>query len=75
MNNSPKYHPDKHANVCLLLEGTYPYIRGGVSSWVKQLIEGMPDLTFSIIFLGGQAKDYERPAYDIPANVVHIENH
>ena len=44
MNISPKYHPDRHANVCLLLEGTYPYIRGGVSSWVKQLIEGMPAL-------------------------------
>ena len=75
MNISPKYHPDRHANVCLILEGTYPYIRGGVSSWVKQLIEGMPELTFSIIFLGGQADDYAEPAYDIPDNVVHIEVH
>lgn len=75
MSISPKYHPDRHANVCLLLEGTYPYIRGGVSSWVKQLIEGMPDVTFSIVFLGGKADDYREPAYDIPANVVHIETH
>ncbi len=75
MNNSPKYNPDDHANICLILEGTFPYVRGGVSSWVKQLIEGMPDLTFSIIFLGGAAKEYEKPAYEIPANVVHIENH
>ena len=73
MNISPKYHPDRHANVCLILEGTYPYIRGGVSSWVKQLIDGMPELTFSIIFLGGHADDYDEPAYEIPDNVVHIE--
>lgn len=75
MNDSPKYNPDAHADVCLLLEGTYPYVRGGVSTWVKQLIEGMPDLTFSIIFLGASPDDYDEPAYVIPENVAHIEIH
>lgn len=75
MNNSPRYNPASHANVCLLLEGTFPYVRGGVSSWVRQLIEGMPELTFSIVFLGGKADDYDQPAYQLPDNVVHIENH
>ncbi|OED38418.1 hypothetical protein AB833_19760 [Chromatiales bacterium (ex Bugula neritina AB1)] len=75
MSKSPKFSPGTHANVCLLLEGTFPYVRGGVSSWVKQLIEGMPELTFSIVFLGGKADEYDNPAYDIPPNVVHIENH
>lgn len=75
MKKSPKFNPDSHANICLILEGTFPYVRGGVSSWVKQLIEGMPDLTFSIIFLGGKADEYEKPAYEIPVNVVHIETH
>jgi len=74
-NDSPKYNPDAHADVCLLLEGTYPYVRGGVSTWVKQLIEGMQDLTFSIIFLGASPDDYDAPAYEIPDNVVHIEIH
>jgi len=75
MNNSPRYSPDSHADICLLLEGTYPYVRGGVSTWVKQLIEGMPDLKFSIVFLGGSADEYEEPAYQIPDNIVHIEMH
>lgn len=75
MSKSPKFNPEQHANVCLLLEGTFPYVRGGVSSWVKQLIEGMPNLTFSIVFLGGSPDEYGEPAYDIPPNVVHIENH
>lgn len=48
---------------------------GGVSTWVKQIIEGMPHLTFSIIFLGANDGDYEKPAYEIPENVVHIELH
>ena len=24
------------ADVCLLLEGTFPFVRGGVSSWVNR---------------------------------------
>ncbi len=75
MNTSPRFNPDAHANVCLLLEGTFPYVRGGVSTWVKQIIEGMPELTFSIIFLGALDGDYSEPAYDIPDNVVHLELH
>src|SRR5690348_5925935 len=35
------------ADVCLLLEGTYPFVRGGVSAWVHQFIGGLPELSFS----------------------------
>lgn len=38
------------ADVGLLLEGTYPYVSGGVSSWVHQIINGFPDLTFALLF-------------------------
>ena len=75
MSESKFYNPNRHADVCLLLEGTYPYVRGGVSTWVKQIIEGMPHLSFSIIFLGANDVEYNEPAYDIPENVVHIELH
>ena len=74
-NDSPVYNPSAHVDVCLLLEGTYPYVRGGVSTWVKQLIEGMPDLSFSIIFIGANPGDYDKPAYTIPQNLRHIEIH
>ncbi|MFK7854129.1 MAG: GT4 family glycosyltransferase PelF [Granulosicoccus sp.] len=75
MNTSPRYNPNAHANVCLLLEGTFPYVRGGVSSWVKQLIEGMPHLSFSIIYLGADADSATEPAYELPDNLVHLETH
>lgn len=63
------------ADICLLLEGTWPYVRGGVSSWVNQLILGLPELTFSVFFIGGQKEAYGKRHYAIPSNVVHIEEH
>ncbi|NND89691.1 MAG: GT4 family glycosyltransferase PelF [Granulosicoccus sp.] len=75
MNGSPRYRPDATADVCLLLEGTFPYVRGGVSTWVRQMIQGMPHLRFSIIYLGADAASHPEPAYDLPDNVVHLERH
>jgi glycosyltransferase involved in cell wall biosynthesis len=63
------------ADVCMLLEGTYPYVRGGVSSWIHQLISGLPEVSFSIIFIGGAPASYGEQQYKMPANVVHFERH
>ncbi|APD11490.1 glycosyl transferase family 1 [Pandoraea vervacti] len=63
------------ADVALLLEGTFPYVRGGVSSWVDQLIRAFPDLTFAVVFIGSRRADYGAPAYPMPANVRHFEAH
>ncbi|MGF1716736.1 GT4 family glycosyltransferase PelF [Photobacterium chitinilyticum] len=66
---------DLDVDICLLLEGTYPYVRGGVSSWVHQIISGLPEYTFHLIFLGGHPDFYGEPAYDFPENVVGFEIH
>ena len=63
------------ADICLLLEGTYPYVGGGVSSWVHQIIRGMPELTFGIVFLGGSRELYGKMKYELPSNVTHLETH
>jgi glycosyltransferase involved in cell wall biosynthesis len=63
------------ADVCLLLEGTFPYVRGGVSSWVNEMIRAFPEIRFAIVFIGSQRSDYGAPAYELPENVVHIETH
>ncbi len=39
MNALPK---SEQVDVMLLLEGTFPYVSGGVSSWVNQIIRGFP---------------------------------
>lgn len=62
-------------DVMLFGEGTYPYIRGGVSSWIHQLINGMSDLKFGIVFLGSVRSDYGDMLYALPENLVHLEAH
>jgi len=64
---------NKNVDVCLLLEGTYPYIRGGVSSWVHQIIRGLPELNFYLVFLGGEEGAYKKMVYELPDNVVGIQ--
>lgn len=65
----------KCSDITLLLEGTYPFIRGGVSGWVHQIIQALPQYTFSLIFLGSKRSDYGEPKYVLPDNVVHLECH
>ena len=65
----------KEADIALLLEGTFPFVSGGVSSWIHQLIKGFPEYRFACIFLGSRPEDYGTPRYDLPDNVVHMETH
>lgn len=62
------------SDVCLVLEGTYPYVRGGVSSWVHQMITKMPDIKFSILSIMPKPKDTRKERYQIPNNVQSIIN-
>jgi glycosyltransferase involved in cell wall biosynthesis len=66
---------DYHSDITLLLEGTYPFVRGGVSGWVHQIIQGLPQFKFALIFLGSKSEDYEGHKYPLPDNVVHLECH
>ena len=59
-------------HVCLLLEGTYPYVSGGVSTWVHQVIEAMPECDFSVHFIGDQKQHNASFKYDLPGNVVSL---
>jgi polysaccharide biosynthesis protein PelF len=63
------------ADIALLLEGTFPYVRGGVSSWVDQMIRAFPEKTFAIVFIGSREEDYQGALYELPDNVVHFETH
>jgi glycosyltransferase involved in cell wall biosynthesis len=63
------------ADVALLLEGTYPYVRGGVSSWVHQIITALPEIRFAIVFIGSDPSMYGPAQYQFPVNVTHVETH
>ena len=75
MSTAPMFPTAASCDIMLLLEGTFPYVSGGVSSWVNQIIRGFPEYSFGICFLGSRREDYGDMRYQLPANVVHLECH
>jgi len=71
--SEPVFPCAQEVDVLLLLEGTFPYVSGGVSSWVNQIIRGFPELRFGAIFLGSRKQDYGPMRYALPDNLVHLE--
>ena len=59
--------------ICLILEGCYPYINGGVSTWMHQYINEMPEHEFVLWVIGAKAEDRDRFVYQLPANVVEVQ--
>ncbi len=70
-----KTPPNPEVDVTLLLEGTYPYVRGGVSGWVHDLIKGLPELSFSLVYLGAEKPADEKIRYELPPNVRGLTCH
>ncbi len=56
---------EAEADVCLIVEGCYPYVQGGVAAWIDWLMRSCPHLTFSIVALwprpAGQVARYQKP--------------
>lgn len=61
------------ADVCLLLEGTFPYVTGGVSTCVYQLIKNTPNILYSVVFIGSKYDPQAKYKYEIPDNIVNIQ--
>ena len=58
--------------ICLIAEGCYPYVAGGVSSWIQMLIQGMPEHTFVIYTIGANESQRGQFKYDLPDNVEEV---
>lgn len=58
--------------VCIIVEGCYPYVVGGVSSWVHSLIKQFPNIEFVIQTIATDRSIRGKFVYDIPANVTEI---
>ncbi len=61
------------ADVCMVVEGTYPFVKGGVSSWIHNLIGALPSKTFRILFIGPSPKFEYELRYELPENVIGID--
>lgn len=59
--------------VLLLLEGTYPWYRGGVSEWVAQYLKAFPDYDFRILQVATDEylnRKMNASIYKIPGNII-----
>ena len=60
-------------DILIPCEGTFPYVRGGVSSWIAQLIAGLPQYKFGIVFIGSRVEDYApKPLFPFPENLYYM---
>ena len=58
--------------ICMILEGSYPYVRGGVSTWVNDILREMPQHEFIIWAIGDKEEKKGRYKVELPPNVVEV---
>ena len=58
--------------ICMIAEGSYPYIAGGVSSWINQIISSFPQHDFKVVSIMPSRREKIELKYKIPENVVNI---
>ncbi len=63
----------EEADVCLIVEGGYPYVVGGVASWADALIRASPQLTFSVIAITISSQPRRR-SYELPGNAIGVSD-
>lgn len=63
----------RETDVCILVEGCYPYIPGGVSAWIDWLIRSQTETSFQIVALWPRPTD-QPPRYALPPNVVALHH-
>jgi polysaccharide biosynthesis protein PelF len=56
-----------HLSVLLATEGTYPFHKGGVSTWCDVLIHNLPDINFTLLAV--MMHPYLKQRYELPTNV------
>jgi len=59
--------------VALILEGSYPYITGGLSSWVQQLATNLPEIEFGVLSIMPSREKVPEVKYKPPANLVEVK--
>ncbi|SMC20108.1 Glycosyltransferase involved in cell wall bisynthesis [Desulfacinum hydrothermale DSM 13146] len=58
------------ADICVVVEGCYPYVTGGVSSWLHWLMTNLRDYRFAVTALVAEKKEAGERRYELPENVI-----
>lgn len=59
------------ADVCLIIEGGYPYVLGGVATWADALMRASPQLEFHVVAIA-ISRQPRRQIFVLPENVVGV---
>ncbi|RJQ56067.1 MAG: DUF3492 domain-containing protein [Desulfobacteraceae bacterium] len=66
---------EANSDICLVVEGCYPYVTGGVSSWLQWLIENLKGFSFSMVALITKEMKAKKKKYRFPSNVVSYQEY
>ena len=58
--------------ICMIAEGSYPYVVGGVSGWVHSMIKSFPNVEFIIFAIVSNREQSGKFKYDLPDNVTQV---
>ena len=58
--------------ICMVAEGCYPYVTGGVSSWIHSMIQSFPNHEFIILTIIANREQSGKFVYELPKNVTEI---
>ena len=58
--------------ICFIAEGCYPYVVGGVSSWVHSMIKNFPNQEFILLTIVANREASGKFAYELPENVTEV---
>ncbi len=58
--------------ICMIAEGCYPYVVGGVSSWIHSIIKLFPEIEFSLITIVSDRSISGKFSYELPSNLTEI---
>lgn len=58
--------------ICIVAEGCYPYVVGGVSSWIHSMIKAFPDYQFIILAIVANRSCRGKFVYELPENVSEV---
>ncbi len=55
--------------VCIVAEGCYPYVVGGVSGWINSMIKTFNDIDFIVLAIISDRSQSGKFKYELPSNV------
>ncbi len=58
--------------ICIIAEGCYPYVVGGVSSWIHSMIKAFPQVEFVVLAIVSGRSQSGKFSYELPDNLTEV---